>query len=771
MLRPYPLCVVLLLYLCPLQAQSDLRIGEWGAFLPFRIGNTVTQDDQKVYFGSQNGLVAIRKEDMQPAFFSKVNGLNDVGIRLIRYHHAYDALIIVYQNSNIDLIFRQGTVLISDVRTTTAVTGSKVINDVYVDHTEKVYFSCAFGLLEFNMHTLRFGFTMFTPSPVNTFVIHDGAFYAGTDNGLYRFNRFADGLVADFGAWQRLSAAEGLPAQYRCTALTVYDDRLYAGTDEDLYRLESEDFILWDTREGHYVAFLSAEGSHLMAGFRCPGDVCNGKVHFYNASGKVGEHGFNCAGLPVYVIEDESGRLWYADEFPGFRTAAMRQHGCDHLEFNTPNTSGVSEIAIQDGIVYVATGGVSDSYNALNRRDGFLILRDGVWSYFNQFNTPELAQAGTQDYFRILPHPSGSPLYVGTYFAGLIEYDFETFTIHKKTNSILEGAVGDSQRERIAGLAFDSDENLWMSNFLSTHPIVVKKADGTWRKFPVPGGTQLGEVLIDRRGYKWFAVITVSEGVLVYDDGGTIDDLSDDRYKYFTISNSALTTNLLTNLTMDRNGDIWVGTREGPVIFGASEDPFSGTNHGYRIKVDQQGIIAYLLADEEITTIAIDGANRKWFGTRNGVFVQSPNGETQIAHYHTGNSPLLHNTIIDITIDDSNGNVYIGTEAGINILRAEAIAGGPFHRPAEVYAFPNPVHPDFEGPIAIRGLAEDAVVKITDIRGALVFETQALGGQAIWDGRDLTGRRATSGVYLVFSTTQPQFDKPDAIVTKILIVR
>jgi len=176
------------------------------------------------------------------------------------------------------------------------------------------------------------------------------------------------------------------------------------------------------------------------------------------------------------------------------------------------------------------------------------------------------------------------------------------------------------------------------------------------------------------------------------------------------------------------------------------------------------------LFEEEVTAIAVDGANRKWLGTHNGIFLQSPDGETEIAHFNTENSPLLNNNITDIEIDQTNGDVYIGTDAGINVVRTDAIAGRTVHS-SNAYAFPNPVRPEYDGPIAIRGLAEDAIVKITDIQGTLVYETQALGGQAIWYGRDLAGQRAASGVYLVFSTTQSQFDKPDAIVTKILMVK
>ena len=170
--------------------------------------------------------------------------------------------------------------------------------------------------------------------------------------------------------------------------------------------------------------------------------------------------------------------------------------------------------------------------------------------------------------------------------------------------------------------------------------------------------------------------------------------------------------------------------------------------------------------------IGIDGANRKWFGTRNGVFVQSANGEDQIAYLNATNTPLLNDQINDIAINQKNGVVYFGTNDGIISIRTDATLGTGSHNEEDIYAFPNPVRENYDGPIAIRGLARDANVKITDAQGNLIFETIALGGQAIWDGRNFDGRKASTGVYLVYSTAEGNgFTKPDAIVTKILLIK
>jgi ligand-binding sensor domain-containing protein len=186
--------------------------------------------------------------------------------------------------------------------------------------------------------------------------------------------------------------------------------------------------------------------------------------------------------------------------------------------------------------------------------------------------------------------------------------------------------------------------------------------------------------------------------------------------------------------------------------------------------IELDGINAVLLDDQEVRAVAVDAANRKWFGTTSGVYVLSADGRTQVANFSTENSPLPANDVTDITFDNNNGYAYIGTSNGIAVLRTEAVAGGGTNK-LSAYAFPNPVQPDYEGPIAITGLAQDADVRMTDTAGQLIWLGKAFGGQAVWDGRDYTGRRAASGVYLVFSTANNPFGSPDTLVAKIVVMR
>jgi hypothetical protein len=258
---------------------------------------------------------------------------------------------------------------------------------------------------------------------------------------------------------------------------------------------------------------------------------------------------------------------------------------------------------------------------------------------------------------------------------------------------------------------------------------------------------------------------------LVYDEGKDFDNLSDDRVRF--LDNGTLPKDLqnarVNCLAVDLDGRIWVGTSSGVAVYECGSDPFTSNCLGRLIVSDLGGIGEYLLKDKNVNAIVVDGANRKWFGTTNGIFVQSTDGREEIAKFNTENSPLLSDNVTALGIRAKTGEVFIGTAKGIMSYKSDAVAGGTFNRDT-AYAYPNPVRPDYDGPISITGLARDALVKITDANGNIVFETRALGGQAIWNGQDFSGRRVSTGVYLVFvaNTRNPEAD--DAVVTKILFI-
>ncbi|HEU4718775.1 MAG TPA: two-component regulator propeller domain-containing protein, partial [Bacteroidia bacterium] len=267
---------------------------------------------------------------------------------------------------------------------------------------------------------------------------------------------------------------------------------------------------------------------------------------------------------------------------------------------------------------------------------------------------------------------------------------------------------------------------------------------------------------------KWM-ILPRGSGMLVFDDNGTIDNPSDDRVTRlgFTAGNGGIVGTDVYSMAEDQDGEIWVGTDQGISVFYCAENIFTpGACDAQQILIQQDGYTQILMGTQSVTCIAIDGANRKWIGTEEGgVFLMSADGQKQLAHFDVTNSPLLSNDITSLAINQKTGEIFFGTTKGLVSYRGEAIEGQD--QMGDVYAFPNPVTHDYHGPIAITGLVKDADVRIADVTGNVVYQTKALGGQAIWDGNNFKGERAATGVYLVFITNE---DGTQKAITKILLI-
>ncbi|NJN33217.1 MAG: hypothetical protein HC817_02160 [Saprospiraceae bacterium] len=448
---------------------------------------------------------------------------------------------------------------------------------------------------------------------------------------------------------------------------------------------------------------------------------------------------------------------------------------CDSKIFDAPFTSTASDFFINDTAMFVATGGTRDGTSYRENADGFSVFSKNSWLNFNPLLKPI---ADNNFYLNIncvaLDSRTGK-LYAGSYWAGILQVENGRVTkTYDKTNSLLRGGIGDAARERISDMAFDKNGNLWVSNSTAANPLVVLKPDGTWRQMlPISGGANgtIQMVIDSFSGYKWLTVRGTGSGILVYDEGKSIDDLTDDQFRFLDASTlpRELQSASVTSLAFDLNGQLWVGTTSGVAVYRNCGNPFKEGCKAEQVASELGGIGEFLLREQQVNCITIDGANRIWFGTNNGIFVQTEGGRKAVAKFDVENSPLLSNNVTALSIRDNTGEVFIGTDKGLMVYKTDAIVGGEFNK-AAAFAYPNPVRPDYQGSIAIKGLARDATIKITDINGNLVYETRSLGGQAIWDGRDFSGQRAATGVYLVYAANATNFGASDAIVTKILFV-
>ncbi len=761
-------------------AQDKLAIGQWKAHLPYTTFVNIAQNDEFLFFSTDWSLLVIDKEENTNRFVSKVDGLSETGIGVIGANKETDLLVVTYDNAVFDLITSDRIIGFSDL-SRDGNFNNRSINNLTFDGAQFLYFATGFGIVKFDLDRLEFVYTVDMGIPATDVALFNNNIYAATEDGIYYIDKSESTNQQAFDDWKLLGADENFPPNYFNTLLEAKGDHLYMNIDSSFVRFDGNTATTLRAPVDLFkMKFLTADHENVIAGFECfnPNasgvQSCRGRIVSFNpTSEELIELDNTCLDRPTFAVEDEQGDIWSTDRFTRIRKTNGQGGSCNELEFNSPFSQNISEIRVIDDKVYVASGGQTVNGNSAERKDGVFVLDgDNNWSRISGRDYPNLeAQEAHVDFLRIKEHPSNGKVYLGTYYGGLIEQDGDTFTVYNDTNSSLQGAVGDEARERVGGMAFDDQENLWISNNGAPFPISVLTNEGVWDSFDL-GTTNIGQLTIDRLGYKWAIIFGTSQGLIVFDDNGTLADKSDDRSRIITTNNSNLPDNQVLCIETDKEGDIWVGTTDGVVVFECGSSALDPSCIGNKRIVEENEVddeSENLLKGEVINTIGIDGANRKWFGTSSGIFVQDDNGTSNIAFYNEDNSPLLDNNVLDIAFDDVTGDVYVGTEKGLISLRGEAIAGARVHSP-EIYAYPNPVRPDYDGPIAIKGLAENANVKITDISGVLMYETTALGGQAIWDGKDYNGRKAATGVYLVFSTAD-NIVTPDAASTKILFIK
>ncbi len=265
-------------------------------------------------------------------------------------------------------------------------------------------------------------------------------------------------------------------------------------------------------------------------------------------------------------------------------------------------------------------------------------------------------------------------------------------------------------------------------------------------------------IVVDLDGNRWIRQGNFG-GILV------ISTKNQRQYISNVVGGGNLPSNNVKSLALDRDGQMWVGTDQGVVVFDNPSAVFSGKNFDAYTPVFER---RRLLGNETVTSIAIDGGNRKWLGTKNGIFLFSSDGAELVSNFNEKNSPLPTNEISYITAELNTGEVYIRTSKGMVSYLGTATEGSLKQDENAVKVFPNPVRTDFEGQIGIEGLVENAFVKITDIAGNLVYETRANGGTAVWNGKTLLGGRVETGIYLIFSANKKG---EETLVSRLAVVK
>ena len=752
---------------------QDFGVGNWRDHLPYSSVKQIAQVGNTYYAATAHSLIEFDNSTNEVRKLSTVNGLSEVGISCIVSNLSHQALVVAYNSSNLDIIKNDRIINLSSILNST-ITGDKTINNLY-SNNKYVYVATGFGIVVIDIEREEIKDTYIignsnSQEAVLGIHISDDFIYALTNNGI-KYANINSPFLSDASIWNNLD----MPLGANITKIRSYNN--------DFFAFNSTNFILkysnnnWDT--------LFNYPNETLRNFRVQDNnyiTCtNNRITVYNQNLDTTSLFFAYSSLPGITPNDvqfSNGYYWIADESRGFRRIKKNYDSRKSLiGYGGPFTNECFHLSSSNNQLFVAAGTTyGTNWNKTFNWRGIYKFQIS-WSFFNRKNVPEMLEEidSITDLVWVTPNPKNENEFVASSFnGGLLVFNndqlTERYSFH---NSSLQTRIGQNlDYVFVAGTSYDDLGNLWMANPFTTSPLSVRTIDNQWQSFycgPLAVNQLCTDLIVDNQyGYVWMVVKDV--GLVVYDYNNTPLDSSDDQYKILTTSSGsgALPTSNVNTLAIDNDGEIWVGTDQGPCVFYSSYSIFDDANiDAQNVLIELDGTLQYLLQNEIITDIVIDGANRKWFATDGGgLFLMSEDGTQTIYSFSKENSPLFSNKIKALALNSNTGELYIGSEIGIMGYKSNATSSNTQFVDLEVY--PNPVRPDYDGKIAIKGMMKNSEVKIVDASGFLIKNIISEGGQAVWDGRDRNNLKVGSGVYYFFATSQDGYSKAKS---KILIVR
>lgn len=732
-------CLLIFLFSFKLSAQENIPVGTWRLHLSYNDLNHLTASATTIYGANTSGVLVFHQNDQELSAISKMDGLSSSLITAIDYSATTNELIIGHENGLISILKDNELQEVNALVIAPSITGSRKINHIYTLGST-AYLSTDFGVVVFNLINKQVKETYrdlsFTGDLlfVNESVIHQDTLWLATEAGVLAGSLAGTDNLLDFRNWKRYDT--GFLAG-EIQSLAVLDNKLYAAIDyQDIYEFDNG---IW-TATG---ILPIVDFNKIKTGVNKLIISANDGVWTFDGTTLIQ------VGVDILTNVDDAiesgGSLWIADGSKGM--VSFTNGNSTMYSPNAPSGNTHWKILSFNSQIVSVKGGISNGLplNRDGKADQFV---SGKWSAFANSLTTDLvdfAQVGTSQY-------------VASFGSGLEEIDNGVSTIYTPLNSPLSFNNTTDQLTLVSAVE-SSGDGLWVINYGATTPLYQVLPDKTWKPhlISLPQASFTNDLTVDFLGNIWMVVNPGNGGGIVVYNPNT----SQDKFLTNVSGQGGLPSSAVRSIAIDRDGAVWVGTDEGVVYFSNPGGIFANNTDAVRPIFENR----FLLRDESITAIAVDGGNRKWLGTRNGVWLFSPTGEDLIYNFTQENSPLPSNEINSIGINPVNGEVFFATANGLASFRSDASAGQDSF--SQVRIFPNPVDPGFTGLVTIDGLYTDAVVKITDTSGKLVWQTQANGGTASWSTRQLNGDRVNSGMYLVFATSQ---DGGEKHVGKIAVI-
>jgi len=725
---------------------QEIPIGTWQDHLSYKSSVAVTHGNGITYCASESALFSYNNDDGSIERLNLVSGLSDIEITNVKFNSYNNKLIVAYKNGNIDIIDANKKITnLNFIKNNSSISGSKSVNKILFNNN-LAYLSTGFGIVVLNTDKNEVADTYLYGNlgafiNTNAVAFDNNYIYAATNNGVFFANKNSFNL-ADYNEWSQLSSL----SNQKYSNIVNYNGTLVVSTDSPNWESDSAYYFNGTTwikinNIGLNINKLETFNNKLL--------IVGSGVGIYNTNfiqeDVLYTHGGSFGIDAADVHLDENNTYWIADKNNGL-LKQKDNWNVSQIIPDGPNTSASFALDVNEDALWVVSGG----YEGYRMSNLFNIRKNYEWVQTpkNMYNP----QNGNQifNFVSVLSNPSNtSQVFIGAWGGGLLEFNNDVFTnFYNAQNSVLDSTSFGSTS--VSGMAFDKNNNLWVTSSYGDKVLAVKTPSNNWYNFKLNGTmvdySVLTKVVVDKNDFVWI-LDSKSNKTHILKHNNTFDDVSDDDKIILPINDSREITTFIEDL----DGEMWFGSNQGVGVIYNPSNVFSGETI-QPIYIQQDGQTQLLLESERITAIAVDGANRKWIGTQtSGVYLLSDDGTEEIFHFTKENSPLFSNNIYDIKINNKTGEVFFATEKGLLSYKSTATeAQDDF---SNVFVYPNPVREDYHGVIAIRGLVKDTDVRITDISGNLVSQTKSLGGQAIWDGKDLNGNRVQTGVYMVFNAS------------------
>ena len=757
-------------------SQTDYS-DSWEDFYSYNNIKDFIKVDNVIYAMTDNAVFTYNISSQRINKLSSIQGLSGESTSSIHYSEAFKRLVIGYQNGLLEVVDEDGSITISSDIISFNQTGEKSINHIS-EFNNKLYLSTPFAVVVYDIENLEFGDTFFignNSSDVKVYqtTIFNEIIYAATEDGVFSADVTND-LLIDFNLWQQNFAGDSFKG------ITVFNSKIYAISNTELFHLNGS-ILASQNNFIEPIKGIKSTSSNLSIAL--------------NKSAKIFDLNLNQV-LSVETNTDFDFTLNSSLVIDNAIYLATKEYGIlntssdnllNFLEIHPvgPLSNEVFTIDAKNDNLWIVYGGYNNTYTPIEKKQGFSHYNGEQWIN-NGFNleTPftdlNYVSIDPNHENRVYISSFGDTDDINSVSTGglLVVENDEIKNFYNQLNSPLEDILANNPSRvtvRISGTAFDNQGDLWVTNIGGDTELKKLSTNLQWSEIdlniiktsPAYG---LNEVVVDRNNSIWIG--TRRNGVYIYNENGN-------RKKALntSIASGGLPDLNVRTVAIDKNNRAWLGTQSGLVVFNNAANIFEdNTIIAQPIIILDDGIARKLLGDQTVNTISIDGADNKWFGTDSGgVLYTNPNGQRTLAIFNKNNSPLPSNRILKIKVDEKNGKVYFATDKGIVAYNSNVAPFGSFL--GDVYAYPNPSLKKHQI-ITIDGrngthLPKGTNLKIIDVAGNLVFETnvvegeQLQGGKVIWDKKNLAGNPVSSGIYIVLLSND---DASETSITKIAIV-